>query len=269
MKEINKCKCLFFSPTGTTKAIVGSIADSIGLDTENIDVTKLAARKKEGISFSANDLVVVGLPVYSGRIPVLVEDFMKGLTGNGAFAVVVVVYGNRAYDDALLELKNISTQVGFKTLAAAAFIGEHSMSSNKYPIAVGRPDERDFSIAKSFGSSIKQEIEKNSVDLLGDLLLPGATNYKERKPKPEVSPETNNDLCVLCGKCVDNCPTSAIKQENSVLKTDSLKCITCYACIKSCTQNARKMTHELFVAITERLFNNCQERKEPEVFKAF
>ena len=39
-------------------------------------------------------------------------------------AVLVVVYGNRAYDDALLELSDIATGAGFVPLAAGAFVGE-------------------------------------------------------------------------------------------------------------------------------------------------
>ncbi len=68
-------------------------------------------------------------------------DRINKIKGNGAKAVAVVVYGNRDYDDTLLELKNVLEENGFVVGAMVAAIAEHSIARN---LAAGRPDKSMF-----------------------------------------------------------------------------------------------------------------------------
>ena len=43
-------------------------------------------------------------------------------------AVPVVLFGNRNFDDGLIELRNILTEDGFMPVAGGAFVGEHAFS---------------------------------------------------------------------------------------------------------------------------------------------
>ena len=87
---------------------------------------------------------------------------------------MVVVYGNREYEDALLELKNLAIEQGFSRVAAGAFIGEHSYSRDSTPIAVGRPDEADLNKAKEFGERVlKKLLDNRELDHLPTLEVPG------------------------------------------------------------------------------------------------
>lgn len=45
-----------------------------------------------------------------------------------AIAIPIVLFGNRNYDDALIELRNLLEEDGFNTIAAGAFVGEHAFS---------------------------------------------------------------------------------------------------------------------------------------------
>jgi len=124
---------MYFSATGTTEKIVCKIGEEIlgninsKITINTIDFTLPESRKNE-ILFNNEDVVIIGVPVYAGRVPNVLLKYLNSIKGNGALAIPVVVYGNRNYDDALIELNDILELNGFNVIAAGAFIGEHSFS---------------------------------------------------------------------------------------------------------------------------------------------
>jgi len=84
----------------------------------------------------------------------LLEETLEKLKGQGTPAVVIAVYGNRAYEDALLEGADWLEKQGFQMAAAGALIGEHSFSA---ALAAGRPDQDDLAQAARLG---EKEAEK-------------------------------------------------------------------------------------------------------------
>jgi len=44
----------------------------------------------------------------------------------------------------------------------------------------------------------------------------------------------NNDLCIMCEQCVNNCPVNAISVKSKKLVFDMEKCIKCGACDNIC-----------------------------------
>ncbi len=134
---------VYFSPTQATKKIVTRVADGLAASFSGqktaVDLTMPAARL-EGLRFSGDEIVVFGVPVYGGRIPLLMAEPMAKLEGNGATAIAVAVYGNRHYDDALLEIADLLTAAGFSWSPAGAFIGEHSLTAT----GMACPDAADL-----------------------------------------------------------------------------------------------------------------------------
>ncbi len=123
---------VYFSGTGTTertvRSVAGELARMLSVPCRSIDFTRPQARQKE-LSFCERDLVVFGTPVYAGRVPnVLLPYLREKVRGGGALAVPVVLFGNRNYDDALIELRDLLQADGFGCIAAGAFVGEHSFS---------------------------------------------------------------------------------------------------------------------------------------------
>ena len=258
----NKLKMVCFSPTRTTRRILDAIAEGVGAEQlEVIDVTR-ADRVPETCECLDDDLVIIGAPVYGGRIPLTAVERFKALKSCGIPAVPVVVYGNRAYEDALIELSDIAVESGFKSVAGAAFIGEHSFSTEKTPIAVSRPDNDDLNMAREFGKSLAAKFTEASLDT--PVEVPGDRPYKERSPKAPASPITN-DQCELCGACERVCPTAAISV-GAVVETDTDKCIFCCACIKVCAFEARKLEVPRLLEISQWLTDNFSERRAPEIF---
>ena len=151
-----KINTLYFSATGTTEKIVTGIAAKIAahygseITINNIDFTLPAAREN-AISFDEDTLVIAGVPVYAGRVPNVLLKFLNKISGNGATAVAVVLYGNRDYDDALIEFRDILKADGFNVVAGGAFIGEHSFSTT---LGGNRPDKQDMKAATDFADKI-------------------------------------------------------------------------------------------------------------------
>ncbi|MDX2413989.1 MAG: EFR1 family ferrodoxin [Bacteroidales bacterium] len=260
---IDNISLVYFSPTKTSKKIVEAIA--LGINPKSISHFDLTLSTFDSNSFNKfnNELVIIGVPVYSGRVPIDATKRLKKLKTNKVPTIIVVVYGNREYDDALLELKDIAKDRGFMPFAAAAFIGEHSFTTEQFPLAPGRPDTNDLSKASELGAEIRNILVINKTSKLVN--VPGNKPYREFTKRPIVSPVTIDEKCDRCGICVSVCPTDAIYIDETVI-TDKSSCILCCACVKECPTGARVNDNDVVKSINKRLFENCTTRKEPEIF---
>ncbi len=263
--KTHKTTLIYFSPTGTTEKILKAIAAGLTSDEPVwIDASKPAIREN-AYSFTHDELVIIGVPVYSGRVPATMLPFLNTLKGDNTPTVLVAVYGNRAFEDTLLELKDITSSRGFDPIAAGAFIGVHSYSTKEYPIAAGRPDEQDLTSARSLGKKIKEKLSGEVFNLHdGPLEVPGNNPYRELKQFPQGNITTRYELCSHCGTCAEVCPTGAVSEEH--FTHDPEKCIICCACIRFCPGQARTLETEAIQKISAKLHTMCAERKEPEFF---
>lgn len=252
---------VFFSPTGTTRSVVRSICRGTGR------AAGLEINLHESVGgrmfFAEDDPVIVGMPVYGGRLPALAVERFAAVNGSKTPAVAVVVYGNRAYGDALLELCDRCAAQGFAVTGAAAFIGEHSFSSSRLPIASGRPDSADLQTAEGFGAKLADA--RQALDFAQ---LPGNRPYKPPMHPVGAAAETVPARCARCGLCATHCPAHAIRMDHGAPVTDPERCIWCAACVRNCPSGARNIVRPEILAIAERLYQTCQTRREPEQFPA-
>jgi len=264
--ELQSLKLVCFSPTGTTKTIVQGIARGINPNSmELIDITNPGARKHP-LRTSGNELLVIAVPVYMGRVPALLNEWLNQIQAQNTLTVCVVVYGNRLYDNALLELKDILIKRGCVPIAGAAYIGEHAFSSSETPTAEGRPDANDLTHAELFGRRINEKLLSIvSVNSISDINVPGSYPYGGITDLWSVDFIAINNECIQCGICAKGCPVGAIDSGKSNL-IDKEKCITCCACIKNCPQNARTMKPGPVKDAAIRLNKLYKERKEPAYF---
>jgi ferredoxin len=265
-KDINSAKLVYFSPTRTTRKVIEGIAHGLEVvAVEHVDLTPPETRMRT-LAEIRGELAIIGCPVYSGRVPAVAISRLRNLKGNGAPAVIVVVYGNRDYEDALLELRDVAVEAGFNPIAAGAFIGEHSYSGNTTPIAVGRPDVEDIRKAKAFGKMIREKMQNNrALDQAGSPYVPGNFPYKDLRMLSDVSPAIQEKFCTFCMLCPLVCPTAAINADDPGI-TDKSLCIRCCACVKSCPSGARTMDDPRIKQVAEQLSVNCAIRKTPETY---
>lgn len=251
---------VFFSPTHTSARIARAVARGTGLETAR--ETNLTCDTDTGpITIAVNILTVIAVPVYRGRVAPVALERIRRLRGNGSPAIVVVAYGNRDYEDALLELCDTVRMQGFIPVSAGAFIGEHSYSRPEMPVAEGRPDGEDLKTAEDFGGA---SIRKwNNDNAPAAFYSKGNTPYKPLKPSVPDAPVTRTDNCTLCETCIGLCPTHVIfVNGNGEIDTDINGCIKCCACVKGCPMGARQYD----TPFTAYLHRNFSVRREPELF---
>lgn len=173
-------------------------------------------------------------------------------------AVTLAVYGNGIYGDALLELNDLVKEAGYEIAASATFIAQHSISPD---VGIGRPDEKDAEKIKAFAGEILAKLEKG---MTGEISVPGNRPYKAVSSMP-VAP-VNLSSCNTCGKCVDICPTEAIKIENEAIVTDTEKCCLCMACVHACPNGTRILPPPLQEQMDQKLAVFKDVRKEIECY---
>ena len=265
--ELN-LRTIYFSATGTSKKVALAISQSIATEFVVEDIT---FQSLQNTTYATDDLLCVAVPVYGGGVAPVALKRLEAIRGNNTPAVVVVVYGNRNFERAAVQMSDFLAERGFITIAVAAFVGEHSYSTEQYPIAVGRPAEGDINDAKHFGQLVKEKLATGieSVDVSA-LQCPdsGEENVKafvefvkgyqaEQAKNPiKLLPITDEDRCVMCGVCVDVCPMEAIDREN-VSVVDSTLCIKCCACVKECPKEA-KMLNSPFAPMLSKYFSQSK-----------
>ena len=261
--NITRVTIASFSPTGTTKRTLRAIAEGFGCsELAEIDWTDPESRA-DTLKCGPDELVVVGMPVYYGRIP---SPFHKGLLlrGRGTPFVPVAVYGNRHYDDAVLELKTLGEAAGCAALGAAAFVAQHSLNPD---MGRGRPDAADLAVMRRFGSALRAKADGLDGPI-PPLDVPGHTPYREYKPTPFAPALLDAEACIRCGQCARLCPAGIIDPETFTV-TAPEKCLFCFGCVRVCPVGVRGPIPEAasaFAAQMAGLAARCTERREPELF---
>lgn len=261
---------VFFSPTGTTGRILDAVSKGYGNSPiKTFDLT-LPEKNTENFQGRSDQLTIFGVPVYEGRVAQTAVERIKRFRAEKAPAVAVVLYGNRDFEDALLELSDLIREQGFLPVAAGAFIGEHSFARKDRPMANGRPDDRDIEAAVTFGEKIRAKLDglASGSQESGLVNPPGKRPYVEydRTEMKKKSASTLIDRCTLCTECEQVCPVGAITVENDIIHTDADACILCNACVKKCPSEARVVNDPLIDKIVGWVFRKFQDRKEPVIF---
>ncbi len=263
-----------FSPTGTSAKIMHGVIEGLSdVQDCNIICRDLTFRSVGDLELTDSDIVIAASPVYGGKIAPLVKQRLKGIKGNNARCIVIALYGNRAFENAVVDFASFMSDCGFKICGAAAFIGEHSYSTPCTPIASGRPDRQDIDDAIRFGAEIAlrlkncelREVDPTSLTdepspeeaLLNFRNFVSAYLARQATDPVVILPQVDTELCDDCASCYDVCPTEAISPDRR--GADPSKCIKCCACVKICPQGARIFNTPFAKTLSE----NFKERKSP------
>lgn len=179
-----------FSPTGGTRKAADILAGELSTEIQNIDLTDSTA-DFNNISLTQNDISVIAVPSYGGRVPEPAAKRISAIHGNGSRAILMCVYGNRAYEDTLAELQDVAKQIQAKLSGG---------DTSEPEILGNRPYKKSGGggmVPKPTKGCTKCGLcaEKCPVQAI-DRTNPG---------------NVNGSACISCMRCVSICPRSARK----------------------------------------------------------
>ena len=275
--DIQTVHAVWFSPTGATEKVVSHLASRLG-EALTVPVEEHSFNtprsRREALSFTPADLVVLGVPVYAGRVPNLLLPYIRDMVrGDETPALPVVLYGGRDFDDGLIELRDVMAAGGFRPIAAGAFVGQHAFSRI---LAAGRPDEEDMALAarlahgaaalvKALPCAPVRPVEVDGHDPIRPYYTP-----RDRRGEPirdflKAKPVTDPDKCTRCGLCARLCPMGAIDPADTSSVPGT--CIKCCACVKKCHRAAKGFDHEGFLYHARELEEQYAPRRaESKIF---
>lgn len=245
---------IYFSPSNTTRQVVETVSDNFDLDKQTCDLLNFNSSKE----LSHDDVAVVGMPVFAGRIPKTARQRLEKIKGNNTPAIAIANYGNAQVGDALLELVDMLNENEFNVIAAASTVSHHSIFDG---VAPGRPDSSDIEKINEFARKCSEKL-KSQESLKSQ--IPGNKPYTDYKTLPFLI-DCDETLCSFCCDCVSLCPEKAIPDDDPV-STDLNLCSRCTACISICPENAREFTGDAFQAKKPEFESANSERKEPEFY---
>ena len=263
--EIKRVHALVFSGAGTTTAVARRFCESfakasnqLGMPVE-VEVDDITPAASAVPAIGANELVVVAVPSYGGRVPTPVASRLSKLGHVGAPAIMLVTYGNRAVDDTFIELADTLESKGMVPVGAAAVVAHHSLMTN---VAQGRPDQDDLSVVDELARQASSKLAHAACARDARLgSVPGGHPYREFSGVP-FKPQVDEELCVRCGACVVQCPVCAIDAEDPT-KTDADTCISCMRCIDVCPRGAREIGGGLALGAARKAFAvKCAKRQK-------
>ncbi len=245
-----------FSPTGGTKKAADILTHALAEQVLEVDLCDRTA-DFSGFALNSDDIALIAIPSYGGRVPQTAMDRLGAISGNNARAVLVCVYGNRAYDDTLAELMDASRKAGFRPIAAVAALAEHSIARK---VAAGRPDAEDEKRLREMAVQIREKIASEGASAPQ---VPGKVPEKPGHTMPGMAPDASS-ACVKCGLCAEKCPVGAI--DPVTMNPDNKKCISCMRCVSICPVGAKKLGRVFTSVGGVALGVLCANRKECELF---
>lgn len=245
-----------FSPTGGTRRVAEILSQALANEIVRVDLT---AREVDfrSVKLADGDVALIAVPSYSGRVPAVAATRLEMLCGNGARAILVCVYGNRAYEDTLAELRDTATRAGFRVVAAVAAVAEHSIVRQ---YGAGRPDAADEALLRNFAVRIRRKIDDADDS---EPKIPGHRPYRKAAGTGLIPKATRS--CVQCGVCAAKCPVGAIDPADPT-RVDKKVCISCMRCVAVCPHKARRVNGLLLALVGRLLKKACSERKSCEVY---
>ncbi len=245
-----------FSPTGGTKRAAGLLSCELAEQSMAIDLCDRHADFSK-VVLDEDDIALIAVPSYGGRVPQTALERLSALSGGQARAILVCVYGNRAYDNTLAELLDAAQKAGFRPVAAVAALAAHSIARK---VAAGRPDAEDEKCLHAMAAQMREKLAAGDAAVPQ---VPGSVPEKSGHSMPGMAPDAS-EACVKCGRCAEQCPVGAIDPVS--MNPDKKRCISCMRCISVCPVGAKKLGRVIPSLGGVALSVLCANRRECELF---
>lgn len=255
--DLKRVVVAHFSPTGGTKKVAHALQEGFKEGLEGLEFEVLPfnflnpkIRSNRVPKFTSEDLLIFTYPVFFGRMPWAFEHWPE-LKGNGARAIVVSVYGNRAIEDGERETMAFLSDHGFNVWGRIEAIAQHSQEST---LAADRPDQNDIACLKKFAKDMLEKIKEHGFEKLSNFEFDRTTPLKAPGKAPCVPFIIKEDECDQCLRCVTVCPCGIIDKDTITVKDEDLeRCMGCRACMNVCKNCTRGFPEKVHMAIAERM----------------
>jgi ferredoxin len=217
---------------------------AMGVEVTMSNMTSYTNRQ-EKIDLDPYDAVVFGAPVHARRAPKVVREWLRTLNGQGKKCSMFFTYGGFGVHPTHYSTRQILEEQNFRVVSSAEFLSAHTFNLGGWKAMEGRPDERDFDVAKAYVERTYTRFINEDENLLGEL---EKTEYPEelldaaeasRFKVLTLLPTRGGQECGMCLECEELCPTGAIKAESG--EADKEKCIACLACVSNCPEDVLKI----------------------------
>ena len=227
---------LYFSGTGNSRYVAKKIAESSGDELVSIG-QKIKSRDFSEIR-SEKPLVFVG-PVYAGRLPRVMEDYIRKVKFTGTQRAYFVVTCAQTPWVTVQYVEKLCAEKGFSLL------GFNSIVMPQGYIAGGGTQPKD--VNDKILKAAEPKIISIAETIRDKQMLP-----KEQPGKAMMSKVLNpimysmmisakgfrvTDKCTGCGECAQRCPLNNIKLTNGKPVWGN-QCTHCMACIAGCPNEA-------------------------------
>jgi flavodoxin/ferredoxin len=239
-----KINIIYFSATSNTKKIKNVIKNELkerNVICDELDITSYQNRQSP-IDLKPYDAVIFGFPVHARRSPKIAREWLKTLNGNNMRCATFFTYGGFGAYPAHGNLKKVLEERNFVVVASAEFLGAHAFNYGGFNALPDRPNSHDFKVAQEFAHIIKDRFSNNVLKKISDFEKGKWTEEQidafqnHRYKTVSQLPTRNGKTCSLCKTCEDECPTKAMDSISG--NTDKTKCIVCLRCVANCPDNA-------------------------------
>ena len=227
---------LYFSGTGNSRYAAKKIAQITG--DELVSIGQKIKSGDFGEIRSEKPLVFVG-PVYAGRLPRVMEDYIRKVKFSGTQRAYFVVTCAQMPWDTVQYVEKLCAEKGFASL------GFNSVVMPQGYIAGGgtQPKEvndRILEEAEPKINSIAETIRKKQMlpkEQPGKAMMSRVLNPIMYSMMISAKGFRATEKCTGCGKCAQRCPLNNIRLTNGKPVWGN-QCTHCMACIAGCPQEA-------------------------------
>jgi menaquinone-dependent protoporphyrinogen IX oxidase/ferredoxin len=238
---------LYFSATGNTAKMATVIEERFAEAGGKVTMSNITSytNRQEKIDLAPYDAIVLGSPVHSRRAPRVVREWLRTVDGQGKKCSMFFTYGGFGVHPAHYSTRKILEEQHFRVVSSAAFLGAHTFNLGGWKAMEGRPDERDFEVARAYVERTYKRFTDEDASLLGEL---EKTEYSEetldsveavRFKVVTQLPTRGGEGCGMCLVCEELCPTGAMVAESG--EADKGKCIACLGCVANCPESVLKI----------------------------
>lgn len=241
------CLIVYFSQGGTTAKVAECIAAGLKGEGYQTELHNL----KDGMppDLEDKDLLGVGSPVYTFRLPFNVADYLHSLPRLNNFPVFSFnLYGSYRFD-AGTRLRKILADKGACDMGYFSCRGEDVVLGylrEGYLFSPDHPTRNELAGAQAFGREVAVRITDKACFPITEESPPTFVFRMERFLCSRWIVEhvmyryfkVDATRCDNCGICIDLCPRDNIRKDDKGQLRWGNKCLLCFSCEMHCPQDA-------------------------------